>query len=230
MKDDDLRSKILLLEENNKIIEEQYESLLLNILPFEIARQLKLKGRVKPKKYNSVTILFLDFVSFTKNSEILEPGKLIDILDLYFKAFDKIIDKYKVEKIKTIGDAYMCVGGLPVPNENHALNTVCAAIEMLNFVNDRKFDVNNSLIAWDCTIGIHSGPVVAGIIGTKKYSYDVWGSSVNIAARMQQESEKGKINISGTTYNIVKNNFEFIYRGIIPIKNGKEQEMYFLNV
>ncbi|WP_373522537.1 adenylate/guanylate cyclase domain-containing protein [Aquiflexum sp.] len=203
------------------------ETLLLNILPSETAKELKLNGKVEAVKSNFVTVMFTDFVNFSKQSELIEPEKLVKGIDFYFKAFDEIITKHGLEKIKTIGDSYMCASGLPTPNKDHALNMVKAAKEMVAFV-ERVKKLNNQLPHFEMRLGIHSGPVIAGIVGIKKWQYDIWGNTVNIASRMESASKPGKINISETTYQEIKDHFPCEFRGEIQVKNGGSFKMYFL--
>ena len=214
----------------NKIQKEKMrtESLLLNILPAETAKELKQYGKVDAVKSDSVTVLFSDFVDFSKQSELMEPERLVRGIDFYFKGFDEIITKYGLEKIKTIGDSYMCASGLPTPNKDHALNMVKAAKEMVEFVKISK-NLENGLPHFEMRIGIHSGPVVAGIVGIKKWQYDIWGNTVNIASRMESASKSGKINLSETTYQEIKEHFPCEYRGEIEVKNGGSFKMYFLS-
>ena len=203
------------------------EDLLLNILPTEVADELKDKGAADAKYFDNVTVLFTDFVNFTKASERMSPQKLIDELHFCFKAFDEIIDKYNIEKIKTIGDSYLAVSGLPVTDPMHAENITRAAIEINKFVLNRRQQMGDG--TFEVRIGIHSGSVVAGIVGVKKFSYDIWGDTVNTAARMEQNSEAGKINISQTTYELVKDKFTCTYRGEIEAKNKGLMKMYFVS-
>ncbi|WP_208110537.1 adenylate/guanylate cyclase domain-containing protein [Algoriphagus boseongensis] len=215
-------------KETNKIIEEEKnrsEELLLNILPEEIADELKLYGKVKAHRFNSATVLFTDFKSFSSMAEEISPEQLVESIDYYFKEFDVITDKYGLEKIKTIGDSYMCAGGLPTETERHAFDVVKAGKEMMDFIKKPKPE---GIVQFEMRIGIHTGPIVAGIVGVKKWQYDIWGDTVNIASRMESNSEEGKINISGTTYEIIKDEFECEYRGSIEIKNRGIWEMYFL--
>ena len=178
------------------------ETLLLNILPFETARELKLKGKVEAVKAEKVTVLFTDFVEFSSLAEKIEPEKLVESIDFYFKGFDEIISKYGLEKIKTIGDSYMCAGGIPTPIKNHAINMAKAAKEMIALV-EREKKENDGLPHFEVRIGIHSGPVVAGIVGIKKWQYDIWGDTVNIASRMESASLPGRINLSETNYDLI---------------------------
>ena len=202
------------------------EDLLLNILPAEVADELKDKGTAEAKYFDHVTVMFTDFVNFTQASEKMNPQQLIDELHNFFKAFDEIISKYNIEKIKTIGDAYLAVSGLPVPDPLHAENIVLAAIEINEFMAQRGRELGDK--TFQVRIGIHSGSVVAGIVGVIKFAYDIWGDTVNIAARMEQNSETGKINISAQTYNLVKDKFVCTYRGKIEAKNKGETDMYFV--
>jgi adenylate cyclase len=202
------------------------EKLLLNILPAEVATELKTKRALKARHYDSVTVLFTDFVDFTSAGERMHPQELIDELHTCFKAFDEITGKHNIEKIKTIGDAYLAVSGLPVPDSNHAENVMKAAMEIRSFMLQRKQEGHDT---FEIRIGVHSGPVVAGIVGVKKFAYDIWGDTVNTAARMEQKSEAGKINISQTTYEIVKDKYTCTYRGEIDVKNKGMMKMYFVN-
>jgi class 3 adenylate cyclase len=175
--------------------------------------------------------MFADFVDFTITSEKLSPEVLVAEIHTCFSAFDNILQKYKVEKIKTIGDAYLCAGGIPVADPGHATQVVLAALEMQDFIRQRKKEKEaRNEIPFELRIGIHSGPVVSGIVGIKKYAYDIWGDTVNIAARMEQNSLPGKINISSTTWKLVKDKFQCTYRGKIEAKNKGEIDMYFLEV
>jgi class 3 adenylate cyclase len=219
------------IRKTKQIIEEEKERsdrLLLNILPEETATELKDKGRVKAKKYESVTVLFTDFEGFTSYSEHLSPEVLVETVDFYFSKFDAITAKYGLEKIKTIGDAYMCVGGLNAREEDHASRMVSAAQEIISFVEDTKKDVAASELTFNIRIGINSGPVVAGVVGTHKFAYDIWGDAVNVAARMESMSEPGRINISQHTYELIKGKFNCTPRGEIAIKNRGKVPMYFV--
>lgn len=211
------RTKELSLEKKKS------DDLLLNILPLDIAEELKIKGESNAKLYDNVSVLFTDFVDFTKVGEKLSPKSLVEELNFYFTAFDHIIIKHGLEKIKTIGDAYMAVCGMPNEDNKHALKTINASIEIIEFVNQQKEKKGQ----FDIRIGINSGPVVAGIIGVKKFAYDIWGDTVNTAARMEQNSEAGKINISGSTYELVKDHFKCSYRGKINAKNKGDIDMFF---
>jgi class 3 adenylate cyclase len=220
------------IKKTNGIIEEEKNrsnQLLLNILPEETALELKRSGKVQAKKFDSVTVLFADFEGFTKYSENLAPEKLVESIDFYFSKFDTIMDKYNLEKIKTVGDAYMCAGGLPFPTKDHAHKIVLAALEIVQFVEDSKKVNSENQTRFEIRIGINTGPIVAGVVGIKKFSYDIWGDTVNIASRMESNSEAGKINISAFTYNIIKNDFDCKYRGEFEVKNKGMMKMYFVN-
>ncbi|MFZ4796703.1 MAG: adenylate/guanylate cyclase domain-containing protein [Bacteroidia bacterium] len=200
------------------------DDLLLNILPPEVADELKNNGNTKAKQFENVTIIFTDFVNFTLISEKLDPQKLVSELDYYFKGFDEIISKNGLEKIKTIGDAYLAVCGMPHETKDHAKRVIQAAKEIREFTHKRK----NEGGLFEIRIGINSGPVIAGIVGNKKFAYDIWGDTVNTAARMEQNSEPGKINISESTYVLAKNDFSYIHRGKIKAKNKGDMDMYFV--
>jgi class 3 adenylate cyclase len=203
------------------------ESLLLNILPAETAKELKKHGKVNAVKFDQVTVLFTDFVSFSKVAEKVEPEQLVESIDFYFRGFDEITSKHGLEKIKTVGDAYMCACGLPTANPSHATNVIRAAQDMINLVK-LELNKNDSLSHFEIRIGVHTGPVVAGIVGIKKWQYDIWGDTVNIASRMESMSQPGRINISETTYQEIKNDFTCEYRGEIEVKNRGPLKMYFL--
>lgn len=208
---------------------ERADQLLLNILPASTASELKEKNRVQPIRYEEVTVLFTDFVGFTTIAETMTPEALVDELDRCFRHFDALISKFNLEKIKTIGDAYMCAGGLPEPNSTHAVDTVGAALAMLAEL-DALMAANKAhgRPVFSMRIGIHTGPVVAGVVGTRKFAYDIWGDAVNTAARMEQSSVPGKVNISESTWIRVKDQFECTFRGKIPAKNKGELAMFFV--
>jgi class 3 adenylate cyclase/tetratricopeptide (TPR) repeat protein len=206
------------------------DNLLLNILPHEVAEELKAKGSADAKHFDMVTVLFTDFKDFTQISETMTATELVEELNVFFKAFDNIITKLNIEKIKTIGDSYMCVGGLPFPSDSHATAVVYAGLEIQKFVEQHSSErLKKGLIPLQIRIGIHSGPVVAGIVGLKKYAYDIWGDTVNTASRMESSGEAGKINISGSTYELIKDDFTCTPRGKVMAKNKGEVEMYFVD-
>ena len=216
----------------NKILDRQkdeIEHLLLNILPAEVAQELQRDGHATPMYYESVTVLFTDFKGFSTIAEKLSPRDLVTELNEYFSAFDDIIEKYDLEKIKTIGDAYMCAGGIPTANEVHPVNMILAALEIQTFMQEKNAKrLALGTAPWDLRIGVHTGPVVAGVVGRKKYAYDIWGNAVNIASRMESNGEPGKVNISASTYNLVKDRFQCIYRGKIEAKNIGVIDMFFV--
>lgn len=205
------------------------EELIYNILPHEIAEELREKGEVEPRIYKNVTVMFTDFFEFTKTAEKLTAIQLVRDLDEYFTVFDRIIEKYELEKLKTIGDAYMCVSGIPQEREDHAIRMIKAAIDIRDAV-ELMFEERSAKgkDAWHIRIGIHSGSAVAGIIGESKFSFDIWGDNVNTAARMESSSEPGKINISETTYQIIQKQVECTFRGKVEAKNKGEMNMYFV--
>ncbi|HEY1114937.1 MAG TPA: adenylate/guanylate cyclase domain-containing protein, partial [Chitinophagaceae bacterium] len=208
---------------------DQIESLLLNILPAEVAKELQETGTATPRHYENVSVLFSDFKGFTSLADKMSPGELVEELSACFTAFDHIIEKHKLEKIKTIGDAYMCAGGIPVPDKDHPFRIVQASMEIQDYIlkNNLKRKARG-LPPWDIRIGIHAGPVVAGVVGKKKYAYDIWGSTVNIASRMESNSAPGQINISSAMYDIIKDKYVCSHRGKILAKNVGEIDMYFL--
>ncbi|MCC5943361.1 MAG: hypothetical protein JJT94_00385 [Bernardetiaceae bacterium] len=227
------------LEYKNKQIEEQKlliekekaqtDKVLLNILPKEVAEELKEKKMVTPRAYDMVSVIFTDFKGFTNIAEKLSPEEIVRELDTCFTEFDRICGEYNLEKIKTIGDAYMCAGGLPVPNTTNPYDAVAAGLAMQEWMEDmkRKKEMLGEIF-FELRLGIHTGKVVAGVVGDKKYAYDIWGDAVNLAARMEQSGEIGKVNISGDTYDLVKDRFFCTHRGKIKAKNKGEVDMYFV--
>jgi class 3 adenylate cyclase len=219
------------IKETNRIIEnekERSDNLLLNILPEETAQELKDHGKVKAKRYEQVTVLFTDFVGFTSYSQDLEPEELVASVDHYFSKFDEIVEHHGLEKIKTIGDAYMCAGGIPEPDENHVVKIIEVAFEFIRFLEESKDEMKESITSFDVRIGLNTGPVVAGVVGTKKFAYDIWGDTVNVASRMESNSEPGRINVSENTYELIKDKFDCEYRGEIKVKNHGKMKMYFV--
>jgi class 3 adenylate cyclase/tetratricopeptide (TPR) repeat protein len=217
----------------HKILDRQkneIETLLLNILPREVAHELQTSGHATPRHYESVSVMFTDFKGFTIIADNMSPDELVAELDACFIAFDAIIENNKLEKIKTIGDSYMCAGGIPTTDEMHAFRIIKAGLEIQEYVtgyNARR--KNKGLAPWDVRIGIHVGPVVAGVVGKKKYAYDIWGSTVNIASRMESNGEPGQVNISSHTYELIKDKFDCTYRGKIFAKNIGDIDMYFVS-
>ena len=216
----------------NKILDKQkaqIELLLLNILPKEVATELQTSGSSKPRHFEEVSILFTDFKGFTSIADKLSPGDLVEDLNECFIAFDSIIEKYNLEKIKTIGDSYMCAGNIPSPDPDHAYKIIKAAIEIQEFMEQYNvLRAERGLEAWEIRIGANIGPVVAGVVGKKKYAYDIWGSSVNVASRMESNGTPGRVNISAYMYETIKDRFECSYRGKIYAKNVGDLDMYFV--
>jgi len=223
---------IVFFRQRNNIKEGKKKSdeLLLNILPSEVAEELKHKGSADAKEFIEASVMFTDFKDFTKISEKMTPSELVKEIDYCFSAFDNIIHKHGIEKIKTIGDAYMCAGGLPVANKTHAEDTVKAALEICDFMaKHNKEKIANGELPFEIRIGINTGPVVAGIVGVKKFAYDIWGDTVNLASRMESSGEAGKVNISGSTFELIKDKFTCSHRGKIQTKNKGEVDMYFVS-
>lgn len=232
------------LKRSNKILEdkvklrtaqlqeqtEKTEELLLNILPAETAEELKSKGKATARHYDLVSVLFTDFKGFTKIAEGIKPEELINELDICFIKFDEIIAEYNIEKIKTIGDAYMCAGGLPIRNKGNPILITLAGLEICRFM--EKLGEEKKLKGqpfWELRLGIHTGPIIAGVVGKKKFAYDIWGDTVNTASRMESSGEVGKVNISGTTYELIKEYFDCTFRGKIEAKNKGKIDMYFVS-
>jgi class 3 adenylate cyclase len=215
-------------ERTNELYIEKKKSddLLLNILPEVVAQELKQTGRTTPRSYEVATVMFTDFENFTIKSERLSPEELVSIIDSCFKKFDEIISRHNIEKIKTIGDAYLCVSGLPDTKDHNAVNVINAAMEILEVIKEQQLNSDSGF--FDIRIGIHTGPLVAGVVGNKKFAYDIWGDTVNTAARMEQNSESNRINISQSTYELVKDRFKCRSRGKQPAKNKGLIEMYFV--
>jgi len=204
------------------------DELLLNILPIKTAEELKEHGKVKAKKFESVTVMFTDFQAFTKHSQNLSPEELVKSVDYFFSKFDQIISSYELEKIKTIGDAYMCAGGLTNTSEKQVINMINAAFEIKAFMEETKRQSKNGIAHFNIRIGMNTGPVVAGVVGKNKFAYDIWGDTVNVASRMESNSEPGKINVSENTYQLIKAHFDCEYRGEIDVKNKGMMKMYFV--
>ncbi len=208
---------------------EKAENLIARVLPRDTASELKEKGRVNTQRFKTVTVLFSDIEGFTRITEETNPEILIDQLDRFFLYFDSVVEKYRIEKIKTIGDAYMCAGGIPQKNRTNPVEVVLAALEMMNYMRDINNQNSFYHNVWELRIGIDTGPVIAGVVGRNKLSYDIWGSTVNIASRMESSGEPGQINISGNTFMLVKDYFVCPFRGKMPVKNRGDIEMYFVN-
>lgn len=222
----------ILVEERTKDLNEEKqksENLLLNILPQGIANELKVNGYARTRRYDKASVLFTDFKGFTKMSSEMEPEKLVKKLDEIFMAFDEVIERNHLEKIKTIGDAYMCASGIPDENKNQVKNIVIAGLQLVEVMNDfnqKQLELGEPI--WDVRVGIHTGELIAGVVGKKKFAYDVWGDTVNIASRMESNSEPSRVNVSKATMEEVKEFFEFEERGKIEAKNRGELEMYFV--
>jgi class 3 adenylate cyclase/Tfp pilus assembly protein PilF len=216
----------------NKILDQQkveIENLVLNILPAEVATELRTQGSATPRSYESVSVLFTDFKGFTKIASGLAPKDLVAELNDFFMAFDEITGRNNLEKIKTIGDAYMCAGGIPTRNETHHFDTVKAGLEMQEYMDrSNKIRASKGQEPWALRVGIHTGPVVAGVVGKKKFAYDIWGNAVNIASRMESSGEAGRLNISAATHALVKDSYKCEFRGKIYAKNVGDIEMYFV--
>jgi len=220
-------SQIKQLETEHEIAQQKEETdkLLRNILPDEIAEELKTNGKVEPKRFAQVGILFTDIVNFSQLSEQRSPEEVALELDKCFRAFDKIIRTFDLEKIKTIGDAYMCISGIPAPQDDFAERIIDAAKAMQAWSQN---EANSGNQFGHIRIGIHAGPVVAGVVGEDKFAYDIWGKAVNVAARIESAGESGKINISSDLFKLIKNKYNCSYRGEIKVKNMGEFGMYFV--
>lgn len=220
------------LQEKNRIIDEEKQrsdSLLLNILPENVANELKTQGAAKAHRFEEASVMFLDFKGFTSIAKQMSPEELVDNLHEAFSAFDEIVARHEIEKIKTIGDAYMCAAGLGGDPHLATRNMIAAAKEIQSFLNDWNAKrMSKGLPEFHARIGIHTGPVVAGVVGKRKFAYDIWGDTVNVAARMESASEPGKINISAKTHALLNEAYRFEKRGKVQIKNAGEVEMYFL--
>jgi adenylate cyclase len=195
-----------------------------------VAYELRTEGSATPRSYESVSVLFTDFKGFTKIAGGLAPKELVAELNDFFVAFDEISERNNLEKIKTIGDAYMCAGGIPSTNDTHHIDTVNAGLEMQEYMQlSNEIRTSKGQQTWGLRIGIHTGPVVAGVVGKKKFAYDIWGNAVNIASRMESSGEADRLNISAATYELVKDHFECEFRGKIYAKNVGDIDMYFVN-
>ncbi len=222
------------LAEKNDILNvelQRSEELLLNILPYETAQELKTKGKAEALFYPDITVMFTDFKGFTQIAEKLSPEQLVEEIDEIFTAFDLIMDKHGIEKIKTIGDAYMAASGLPALKDSHALDMVNAAVDIIKYMESQK-QIRSAAgrPIFDIRVGIHTGPVVSGIVGHKKFAYDIWGDAVNLASRMESSGEAGQINISQATYERINSAYSCTFRGEIEAKNKGKVGMYFVNL
>ena len=221
---------VMILARNLNQERRKADRLLLNILPAEIARELQRNDRVRPLEYDSASVLFTDFVGFTRIAERMTPQELIEELDACFRRFDQIIERHRLEKIKTIGDAYMAAGGIPQTSRTHAVDCVLAALEITQFMAAmREEKMRADKPYWQLRLGIHTGRLVAGVVGEQKFAYDVWGDTVNTASRLESSGVAGRVNISRATFERVKDFFECEYRGPVTAKNKGEIEMYFVN-
>jgi|GEM_PF-1426773 len=229
----EIQRQLKLLASQKEVIsseKEKSEQLLLNILPQATTEELKAHGSARPRYFDQVSVLFTDFKGFTQIAESLSPKALVDVIHHSFSAFDSIARAHGIEKIKTIGDAYMAAGGLPTPNSTHPVDVVTAALEIRDFIlTHHQERVAQGLPGFEIRLGIHTGPVVAGIVGLHKFQYDIWGDTVNLAARMESSGEIGKVNISQSTYDLVKDHFSCTYRGEIEAKNKGKIAMYFVD-
>jgi len=221
------------LVQKNIVVErekQRSDELLLNILPEEVAEELKAKGSAEAKLIDEVTVLFTDFKDFTRLTEKLSPKALVAEINDCFSAFDLIMEKHGIEKIKTIGDSYMAAGGLPTPNKTHATDVVQAALDIQQYMQEHKKRKEAAgELFFEIRIGVHTGPVVAGIVGVKKFQYDIWGDTLNTASRMESSGAVGKVNISETTYEVVKDKFTCEYRGEIEAKGKGMLKMYYVS-
>lgn len=224
-----LESRIVERTRELTVERDKSEKLLLNILPAPIAEELKLQGFARPVKFDSVTVIFTDFVGFTKIAETLSPEELISELDKCFSYFDSVTEKYHLEKLKTIGDAFMCAGGIPEKNYTHAIDAALAALEIQAFMNQMKeIKRQQGFPYWELRLGMHAGELIAGVIGEKKFAYDVWGDTVNTASRLESSGTPGHINISKAVYEKIRYFFRCEYRGKVQAKNKGEIDMYYL--
>ena len=203
---------------------------MLNILPYEVAEELKEHGSSRAKKYKEVTVLFTDFKGFTRIASETEPEELVSEIDYCFRGFDQIVTKYKLEKIKTIGDAYLCVGGIEHAVNSQAKEVVLAALEIQEFMDRRKEERGNAgAFFFEIRLGLHTGPIVAGIVGLKKFAFDIWGDTVNTASHIESTSQVGCVNISEDTYQLIRSDFNCTYRGKVEMKNKEPMDMFFVD-
>lgn len=221
------------LDERNRQLDrerQRSDELLLNILPYDVMEELKQTGKTRARHYESVSVIFTDFKDFTKVSEVLSPQDLVNTIDEYYESFDNLLSKYGAEKIKTVGDAYICAIGIPLETKDNAIKAVDLSMAILAEVNRiRAKLLEAGRPAFDIRIGVHTGPLIAGVVGIKKFAYDIWGDTVNTAARMQESGAPNRINISQATWQHVHDHFICHYRGKIAAKNKGEIEMYFVD-
>jgi adenylate cyclase len=216
------------LKERTRELEEEKlksERLLENILPKEIIKELREKGSIDPRHYELITLLYTDFQDFTSIASLLPPQRLVTELNDIFRNFDSIIEYYGLEKLKTIGDSYLVAGGLPMETDDHGIKIVSAALDMQNFLKARS---TFSGINWKMRAGVHSGSVIAGVVGRKKYTYDIWGDAVNTAALIEKSCKAGEINISEATYELVRDYFDCDYNDSISVYGSEELKMYYV--
>jgi class 3 adenylate cyclase len=221
----DLESKVTQRTQELAQSEAKAKELLHNMLPAEVAEELSSTGQTKPARFESASVLFTDFSGFTQVASTMPAGQMVSELNDIFAAFDDICDAEGVEKIKTIGDAYMAAAGVPQECADHAQRCVRAGQKMLDFVQQRNA---RSAFKWGLRVGIHSGHVVAGVVGKRKFAFDIWGDTVNIASRMESAGEEGRINVSAYTYHLIQNDFACEYRGKVDAKGKGEVDMYFV--
>ncbi|HIK12987.1 MAG TPA: GAF domain-containing protein [Oscillatoriaceae cyanobacterium M33_DOE_052] len=214
------------LYETTRIAKEQSERLLLNVLPQVVAEQLKNRNQIIADSFEDVTVLFADIVNFTELSSKISADKMVHLLNLIFSTFDGLAEKHALEKIKTIGDAYMAVGGVPLPTKNHAEAIANMALEMQQEIKNFYQEDGQP---FQIRIGINTGPAVAGVIGTKKFIYDLWGDTVNVASRMESHGEAGRIQVTAATYERLKSKYVLERRGTIVVKGKGEMITYWLN-
>ena len=214
----------VLVESANKA-NQTTTDLLRNILPDSVIQELSATGKVKPARHEEATILFTDFANFTQTTSTMPASRMVTELNDVFAAFDDIIHDEGVEKIKTIGDAYMAAAGLSGDTEDHAERSVRAALRMLSFIEERN---RTATFKWALRVGLHSGPVISGVVGKRKYAFDIWGDTVNVASRMESSGEAGQVNVSAYTYDLIRSRFDCSYRGKISAKGKGDMDMYFV--
>ena len=219
-----------LMENQLQDAQQESDRLLLNVLPRQVAEKLKEDGRYTPVRYEDASVMFGDFAGFTQIAEKMSPKELIEELEVCFTYFDRVVQRYDLQRIKTIGDGYMCAGGLPEENGTHPLDCVLAGLDMQNFVNHRRDEMHASgREYWHLRLGIHTGPVIAGVIGAERFAYDLWGDTVNVASRLESSGEPGKVNISRDAYERVSEFFVCESRGEVPAKHKGMIEMFFVH-